>query len=148
MRLGVLFCLALMLAACRGGPAAVEPVNSRTVRLPGGQSIRVEVVSTPQDMARGLMFRRSIAPDRGMLFIHDRPGYYRYYMFQCFIPLDIIWMDHDHRIVEISADTPPCKTAEQECPTYGGNERAQFVLELGGGMAAKYGLKPGDALEF
>ncbi len=69
-------------------------------------------------------------------------------MYQVRIPLDMIWMDSDHRIVEISADTPPCNTARDLCPTYGGHARAQFVLELAGGMAAKYGLKTGDRIEF
>ncbi len=137
-----------MLAACACGPAGVEEINTRDVTLPNGQNIRAEVVTTPQDMARGLMFRESIAPDRGMLFIHQAPGKYRYYMYQCRIPLDIIWMDSERRIVEISADTPPCKKAENECPLYGGHERAQFVLELGGGMAARYRLKLGDMLQF
>lgn len=99
-------------------------------------------------MMRGMMFRDSIAPDRGMLFVHGSPGKYPYWMYQVRIPLDIIWMDLSHRIVEISADTPPCKTQAAACPHYGGNEEAVFVLELGGGMAARYGLRVGDNLAF
>ena len=63
-------------------------------------------------------------------------------MYQVRIPLDIIWMDRYRAIVEIAANAPPCKTVASQCPHYGGNsERAQYVLELAGGMAAKYGLK-------
>jgi uncharacterized membrane protein (UPF0127 family) len=83
-----------------------------------------------------------------MLFLHEAPGEYPYWMYQTRIALDIIWMDHDRRIVEISADTPPCKTDQGQCPTFGGHRTAQYVLELAGGMAAKYGLRIGDTLEF
>ncbi len=116
--------------------------------LPGGQKIRVEVMTSPTDMGRGMMFRDSLAPDRGMLFIHSSPGNYKYWMYQVRIPLDIVWLDQFRRVVEISANTPPCKTRASECPNYGGNARAQFVLELGGGMAEKYNLKPGDTIDF
>jgi uncharacterized membrane protein (UPF0127 family) len=60
----------------------------------------------------------------------------------------MIWMDTNHRIVEISADTPPCKTKASLCPNYGGHETAQFVLELGGGEARRSGLGLGQTLEF
>ena len=53
-----------------------------------------------------------------MLFIHDRPGRYPYWMYHCKIGLDIIWMDPNHRIVEMSADTPPCKGLAKSCPSY------------------------------
>jgi uncharacterized membrane protein (UPF0127 family) len=148
MRAAGLVVLAIVLAACGSGPAGVEELNTRIVTLPGDRKIRAEVVTTPEDMARGLMFRDSLAPDRGMLFIHQQPGNYPYWMYQCRISLDIIWIDTERRIVEISAGTPPCKTSADQCPNYGGHERAQFVLELAGGMTAKYGVKVGDRIDF
>lgn len=119
-----------------------------TVTLPGGQKIFAEVMSRPEDMRRGMMFREHLAPDRGMLFVHAVPGRYRYWMYQCLIPLDILWLDSERRIVEMSLDTPPCQDEAWQCPYYGGNHDAQFVLELAGGMARKYGLKLGDRLAF
>jgi len=83
-----------------------------------------------------------------MLFIHQAPGQYPYWMYQMKIPLDIVWMDHDHRIVEISADTPPCTTKASLCANYGGHEIAQFVLELGAGEAKREGLSLGQKLDF
>ncbi len=100
------------------------------------------------EMQKGMMFRDSLALDRGMLFIHESPGRYPYWMYQVRIPLDIIWMDSTHRIVEISADTPPCKTKASLCGNYGGHEVAQFVLELAGGEARRQGLAVGQTLEF
>ena len=149
MRAAVLVLLASMMVACGSKPSTLEELNSRVVTLPGGRQVQAEVVATPQEMARGLMYRSSIAPDRGMLFIHERPGYNSYWMYQCLISLDLIWMDGDHRIVELVPNAPPCKTEEtSQCPNYGGHEQSRFVLELGGGMAAKYGLKLGDRLDF
>lgn len=137
---------AALLAGCSKKDAAEAGLTE--VRLPGGQVIHAEVMVQPADLMRGMMFRESLAPDRGMLFVHGKPGRYPYWMFQCLIPLDIIWMDASKRIVEISAETPPCKGDEASCPTYGGNHDAQFVLELAGGMAKKYGLQPGAAIAF
>ena len=125
-----------------------EVLGLRTVTLPNGEKVRAEVEMTPIDMQKGMMFRDSLPRGRGMLFIHQKPGLYPYWMYQCRIPLDIIWMDASHRIVEISPDTPPCKTKASLCPNYGGHQTAQFVLELGGGEARRYGLGLGQALDF
>jgi hypothetical protein len=142
--------LALVIAAsgCGSKPPAAEDFGIRVVSLPGGQKIRAEVMIRQEDMERGMMFRDSLAPDRGMLFLHSNPGKYSYWMHNCLIPLDIIWMDSEHRIQEISANTPPCKTEPDQCPQYGGNYESWYVLELASGMAARYGLKPGDTLDF
>jgi uncharacterized membrane protein (UPF0127 family) len=67
-------------------------------------------------------------------------------MYQTLIPLDMIWLDSGHNVVEIAENAQPCKTQASKCPKYGGNEMASYVLELGGGMARKYGLKQGDTI--
>lgn len=140
----------LLLALCACGPKAVtlEEYYSRVVTLPNGQEIRAEEVTHPTDMMRGMMFRDHLAPDRGMLFMHDRPGYYTYWMYQVRIPLDIIWLDSNRTIVEIIENAAPCPGPASDCPSYGGNKQAQYVLELAGGMAQKYGLRLGHTLSF
>ena len=148
MRSAALFLLALALTGCGPKTDIVRDFGTRLVTLPGGQQIRAEVLVNPQDLARGMMFRDSLAPDRGMLFLHETAGNYPYWMYQVRIPLDIVWIDSDRRVVEISADTPPCKTGPGDCPNYGGHFRAQYVLELAGGMAARYGVRPGETLGF
>ena len=70
-------------------------------------------------------------------------------MFQTLIPLDIIWMDPEGVIVEISADTPPCgSTNPADCPDYGGSVKSQSVLEMAGGQAVAHRLKVGDRIRF
>ena len=140
--------VALAGAGCGPPTVGLEALGMRTVKLPNGREIRAEVEVNPIDMQKGMMFRDSLPRGRGMLFIHDKPGLYPYWMYQVRIPLDMLWMDADHRIVEISADTPPCKTKASECPNYGGHQQARYVLELGGGEAKRLGLHEGDSLEF
>jgi len=135
-----------LLAGCLSKSASDDGLLA--VTLPDGREIRVEVLTRSEDIMRGMMFRESLAPDRGMLFVHTAPGHYSYWMFQCLIPLDIVWLDADKRIVEISANTPPCRSEAKSCPSYGGNYVALYVLEIAGGMAHKYGLKTGDSIRF
>jgi uncharacterized membrane protein (UPF0127 family) len=140
--------LALIGTGCGSETEGPEVLGMHTVKLPGGQQIRAEVEMTAVDMQKGMMFRDSLARGRGMLFIHPAPGLYPYWMYQVRIPLDMIWMDASHRIVEISPDTPPCKTKASLCGNYGGHQTAQFVLELGGGEARRLGLTLGQTLDF
>lgn len=121
----------------------------RAVTMPNGSTIYAETAIEYQEMLRGLMFRESLANDHGMLFFHNKVGRYSYWMFQVKIPLDIIWMDHSKTVVEVLANVPPCPSAKSnECPQHGGTKDAQFVLELAGGMAAKYGVTVGSKIDF
>jgi uncharacterized membrane protein (UPF0127 family) len=140
---------ALAMAACNRSTDPIRDFSSREVVLPSGKKIRAEVMTNPTDMARGMMFRATLPPDRGMLFIHGSPGKYTYWMYQVEIPLDIIWLDANRRVVEVSANTPPCKAASaRDCPNYGGHENAMYILELGGGEAAKNGITTGSVINF
>ena len=140
--------LALAGAGCGPPTVGLDELGMRVVKLPNGKQIRAEAEIDPIDMQKGMMFRDSLPRGRGMLFIHDKPGLYPYWMYQVRIPLDMLWMDANHRIVEVSADTPPCKTKASDCDKYGGHQQAQFVLELGGGEAKRLGLHEGDTLVF
>ena len=94
------------------------------------------------------MFRTLLPRDEGMLFIHSTEEARGYWMFQCEIPLDIIWMDRNKRIVEVSRETPPCRDIAERCPSYGGNQRSLYVLELASGMADAHNLQVGDTIQF
>ena len=76
--------------------------------------IKAETVVDTRDMMRALMFRTELPADHGMLFVHKVPGHYGYWMYQTNIPLDMLWMDDDHKIVEIAENSPPCKTAGKQ----------------------------------
>ncbi len=118
------------------------------VRLPDGTEINAQLRLTPEEQATGMMFRPSLPKNEGMLFIHATEERRGYWMFQCEIPLDIIWLDRNRQIVEISKDTPPCRESAENCPSFGGNSPSKFVLELNAGMADTHGLKVGDIIKF
>src|ERR1700685_3779612 len=115
-----LMLLALVGAGCGPPTVGLDELGMRIVKLPNGQQIRAEAEIDPTDMQKGMMFRDSLPRGRGMLFIHDKPGLYPYWMYQVRIPLDMLWMDASHRIVEVAADTPPGKTKARHCDEYGG----------------------------
>ncbi len=124
------------------------PERDRFIKvfLPGGGSITAELAMTAEERARGLMFRERIQPDQGMLFVFEEEGIYPFWMKNTLIPLDILWLGGDRRIVHIASDLPPC-TAEP-CPSYDPEVPAFYVLELKAGEARARGLKTGDRLEF
>jgi uncharacterized membrane protein (UPF0127 family) len=136
----------LPLACCGPKSSTLEDFPTRPITLPGGQVIRAETMIDNIDLTRGLMFRTSLAPDRGMLFVHPRPGNYAYWMYQTRIPLDILWLDSHRDIVEMVENAQPCKTQASKCEQYGGKEVSAYVLEIGGGMAKKYGLRVGETI--
>ena len=148
MRSLVLIYPVLFLAGCGSKTSPMEDLLTREVTLPGGHIIRAETAVDTRDMMRGLMFRDSLAPDHGMLFVHPVSGNYGYWMYQTNIPLDMIWMDQNHRIVELVENAPPCKTAASKCPHFGGREAARFVLELNGGSIRKFGIRKGQTIQW
>ena len=122
---------------------------SSPVNLPNGAVIQAELATSFGERQRGLMNRTELAAGRGMLFEFEQAALHRFWMFGTLIPLDIIWLDPDRRVVFISADTPPCESSNPgECPTYGPQQPSRFVLELAGGQAATNGLRLGDQLEW
>jgi uncharacterized protein len=126
---------------------APRPANT-LVMLPDGSTVHVELAKTNAEREYGLMGRTSLPEGRGMLFIHDQPGKYAYWMYHCKIGLDIIWMDQSHHIVEMSADTPPCKGLANTCPSYGGHETSIYVLELPVGSIKTHQLANGQLVNF
>jgi uncharacterized membrane protein (UPF0127 family) len=122
--------------------------NTIPLTLPNGQVIRVETMIHEQDMIKGMMFRDEMKPGHGMLFFHPQVANVSYWMYQVKIPLDIIWLDVNKKVVEMVENAPPCKTAPSQCPHYGGKEASFYGLELAGGTAKQYGLRVGESVAF
>jgi hypothetical protein len=144
----IVLAVLLSLISCGPKPTTLEDFPTRPVTLPGGQVIHVETMISDFEVLRGMMFRTSLAPDRGMLFVHPKPDHYTYWMYQTLIPLDIIWLDSNRDIVEMVQDAAPCKTQASKCAQYGGKQISSFVLEIPGGMARKFGLQLGQRIQF
>ena len=137
----------LLFTACANTPPAADvDITARKVTLPDGAVVTAEVRITPRQQAYGMMFRTELAHDRGMLFVNTQPMTGAYWMKNCNFPLDIVFIDPSHRVVEIAANAPPCR--QDPCPNFGGHSPYQYVLEINGGDAAKHGLQEGARLEF
>jgi hypothetical protein len=124
-----------------------RPANT-LIMLPDGSTVHAELATTNPEREYGLMGRTSLPEGRGMLFIHDQPGRYAYWMYHCKIGLDIIWMDQSHHIVEMSPDTPPCKGKSSTCASYGGHATSIYVLELPVGSIKAHQLADGQTVSF
>lgn len=144
----LLIVVSLCLLSCNdnGEIASQEDFSLREVTLPDNTRVKAEVLTKPVDMARGMMFRESFPEGRGMLFVHQSPNKYSYWMYQVKVPLDIIWMDRSGRIVEISENTPPCPGKASTCPNYGGTTESSLVLELPGGYGKRHGIRVGETI--
>ena len=107
---------------------------------------RVEVASTPQERAMGLMYRDHLDEDAGMLFIFEDDGLYSFWMKNTLIPLDMIWLDEDGTVVYIAENAQPCGSGT--CPLINPGREAGYVLEVNGGTVSNMGLKVGDNIDF
>jgi YVTN family beta-propeller protein len=104
----------------------------------------VEVSDDQEELMRGLMFRQHLPWNAGMLFAFNDEDPRTFWMKNTLIPLDMIFVDSDSKIVDIIENVPPCK--QDECPTYPSKEPAQHVLEVNAGYVQDTGVKIGDHL--
>jgi len=114
-----------------------------TVELKGHR-FDVEIVANDEARARGLMFRDEMAAEHGMLFLFDDEQPRVFWMKNTHIPLDILYFDHDYKLVSVQQRVPPCRS--DPCAQYPSSGPAKYVLELNSGTADNIGAKPGDTL--
>jgi len=161
MRLShVLLAVSLALAACTSGAAEKATIAGHEIAKTHPESglkladlsvtikgkrhhFRVELAQSRFEQAKGLMFRRELGPDEGMLFPMDPPRIATFWMKNTVIPLDIIFIGSDRRILNIAARAVPYD--ETPLPSIG---EAAAVLEIPGGRAAELGIVPGDKVEW
>ncbi len=105
----------------------------------------VELAITKAQIERGLMHREELDKDKGMLFIFKNESRQSFWMKNTLIPLDIIWIDKDGKVIFISKKAQPCSGLI--CPALGPQEKAKYVLEIGGGMCDQIGLGVGDRVK-
>ncbi len=124
----------------RPGRRPFEPLTiaSRS----GRHAFQVEVMRDDAGRAQGLMFRRTMAPDRGMLFDFERMEPVTMWMKNTYLPLDMLFIRADGTVARIAADTEPLSTR-----TIASGEPVLGVLELNAGTAARLGIHPGDKVE-
>jgi len=143
-------------AARSGGGTTVEPEKNTmaepqmnlprtlvTIKRPGAKDIVVEaqVAVSQAEQAKGLMFRRHLPQGEGMLFVYDQDQELGFYMANCFISLDMIFMDGANKVVGILANARP---GDETVRSIGRPSR--YVLEVNGGFAARHGIGIGTVI--
>jgi uncharacterized membrane protein (UPF0127 family) len=115
-----------------------------------GQRFLAEVAITPQEQARGLMYRQSLAKDRCMIFLYTEDDRRAIWMKNCLISLDVVWVKEDGTLVEIVENAPPLspmfKGPDSEAPTYGGKVLSRHFVEFPVGTVRRLQLRLGDRI--
>lgn len=129
-----------------GGVAlASDAVRWAVAVLPSGREFTLEVAASELARQRGYMGREKIGPREGMIFVFDEDGRHSFWMKDCKVGLDMVWLDVHGRVVWIAANRKPCPPTG-DCPSIAPPEQARYVLEFAEGTAAAESLKPGDAV--
>jgi len=133
-----LFGVLLQVSACQAQPQV-------TITTVGGRELtfQVEVADTPAKRELGLQYRRDLEVDRGMIFLFPAESEHSFWMKNTPIPLDMIFISKDLKIVGIVEQAVPFSTDSRSVPG-----ASQFVLEINGGLSKRYGIKAGDSVRF
>ena len=109
----------------------------------GGGLIKInaEIADDNDERATGLMFREKLNENEGMLFVFESEGYQTFWMKNTLIPLDMIFIGNDFKIVDIK-NAKPCK--ENPCALYKSSKPSRYVLEVNSGFSARNNIKTGD----
>ncbi len=107
-----------------------------------GVVVTVEVSQTEDELTKGLMFREELLPGSGMLFFFQSEGRRGFWMKNVVFPLDIVWMDSNLRVVDITRGAVPCEV--EPCMIYLPRHPARYVLEVQSGFADEHGILVGD----
>lgn len=118
------------------------PLAAETIQLEiGGQTYHIELARTSSERRRGLMHRRQLERNAGMLLVYPTPGDHRIWMKNVLIPLRVYWIDEQLRVIEMQR-LEPC--LQNPCATYAAAKPSLYVLEL---SDHEHDLQPGDRLD-
>jgi uncharacterized protein len=133
---------ALLLVASFATAAPADGLQLLTISgSSGAHEFSVEVASEPKARAKGLMYRKTLAPDRGMLFDFGEPQQISMWMKNTHISLDMLFIDEEGIISSIARRTTPF--SERTIPS---NAPVRYVLEINGGRATALGINAGDTV--
>ena len=127
------------LLGCMRGPCVAIVAPDGKTRA----SVTVEVADTEQQREVGLMFRKHLDDEAGMLFVFKDVAHRNFWMHNTVIPLDMLFADAGGRVIGIVANAEPF--SDKAVGVEGGSE---YVLEVNGGYCAKNGIRPGDRFNF
>ena len=109
-------------------------------------NIQAEIAKNPYQLAKGLMFRKSLNENNGMLFIFNDEKNRTFWMKNTKIPLDIIFISKDKKIVDIKENFLPCSNIS--CPSYTSTQSAKYILEINAGLVEKNKIQIDEDISF
>lgn len=110
----------------------------------GENKIYVEIADTQLEQQKGLCCREKLDANRGMLFVYEKPGEYKFWMKDTKISLDMYWINTEKKIIHIEKNVQP----ESYPKSFGPDKRSNYVLETNAGYADKNQIKVGDLVKF
>jgi uncharacterized membrane protein (UPF0127 family) len=128
----------LLAVACAGETLPTARIHAKD----GVVDVAVEIVSTPEAVQRGLMYRTELADGHGMLFVFDEDKDHHFWMKNTLIPLDMLFIDDKGTIVSIAENARPGSLR-----LVGPGFPVASVLELNGGVVKELGIKTGDKVQ-
>jgi len=117
--------------------------NNPIIVLSNGATVQVTIADTDDERQQGLSGMPSLQHNHGMLFIFDQSDVYRFWMKDMLFPIDIIWIDSDWRVIDITENISPDTYPELFSP----QSPAQHVLEVPAGNTKQLNIVIGDQLE-
>jgi uncharacterized protein len=114
----------------------------------GGYVVRAEVADNWIKQMKGLMGRETLSENEGMLFAFPTEGYHGFWMMNMSIPIDIIFIGNDHKVVDVLKDARPCKLSSGPCTTYRPKMKAMYVLEVKANFTERHGILIGSKVDF
>lgn len=140
----VSFCL-LLIALLAAVVSSCEAQPKVAIATQSGQSVifQVEVADTPAKRTLGLQYRKDLASDHGMIFLFPVETQQSFWMKNTPLPLDMIFINSDRKIVGIVEQTTPFSLDPRSVPA-----PSKFVLEINGGLAKRHGIRAGDSVRF
>jgi uncharacterized membrane protein (UPF0127 family) len=139
---------AALLCCLAAAYALTVPPGAREVvlTLPDGAAVTAELALTPEEQARGLMFREKLAPGRGMLFVFSSPDVKTFWMKNTLIDLDMVFLDGALKVLKVFHRVPRSYAGQPESEVARAAAPATLVLELPAGAARAHRVRPGAAL--
>lgn len=117
------------------------------VTFPSGAEVEAEVADTPEKLLFGLAFRDGLPPNGGMLYIFEENGLHRVRTREYRFPIDILWVDESHHVVDMLEHAEPCP--KDPCPFYGPpSEPARYIIQTESGFLKRAGVAKGDELKY
>lgn len=119
-----------------------EPQNTTKLVI-NNTVIEIEILDTPEERSKGLSGREILLSNKGFWFVFEELGFYYFWMKDMNFPIDIIWIDENYKIIDITENLLPNTYPK----SFTSKEKALFILEVSTGFVKKHNIKIGESFK-